>query len=110
MPPHAQPVRIDLIYFEGCPNADLARSMLRRALGSLSLDVAWTEWDTEAPSTPERFLQYGSPTILVNDRDVAEDLRAEGGSCRVYPDAEGSTSGSPSAELIADAIRSAHSS
>jgi hypothetical protein len=107
MPPHGKSVRIDLIHFEGCPNVDLARSTLRRVLGDFAIDAGWTEWDTDAPSTPARFRAYGSPTILVNDRDVAEDVRAEGGTCRVYLDAEGSMSGVPSADSIADAIREA---
>jgi len=107
MPPRVNSLRIDLIYFEGCPNADLARSMLRRALSDLSMDAAWTERDTDAPSTPARFRVYGSPTILINDHDVAEDVRAEGGTCRVYLDARGSASGAPSAESIAEAIREA---
>jgi len=107
MPPSVNSVRIDLVYFEGCPNADLARSMLRRALSDLSMDAAWTERDTDAPSTPARFRAYGSPTILINDRDVSEDVRVEGGTCRVYLDAAGSLSGAPSAESIADAIREA---
>lgn len=109
MPPHPDSLRIDLVYFEGCPNVDLARSILRHALSNLSVDTELREWDTDSPSTPARFRAYGSPTILINNRDVAEGVRAEGGTCRVYLDADGSVSGAPSTESIIEAIRKAMS-
>lgn len=63
---------IELVYFDGCPNADAARRNLRTVLGA----EGWTEWNLSHPETPERYRRYGSPTVLVGGRDV----RGEGGA------------------------------
>lgn len=60
---------IDLVYFDGCPNADQARANLRAALDGGS----WREWNLADADTPERFRRYGSPTVLVDGRDVTGD-------------------------------------
>lgn len=57
---------IDLVYFEGCPHVDQARENLREALGGGS----WQEWNLLSADTPERFHRHGSPTVLVEGRDV----------------------------------------
>ena len=61
---------IELIYFEGCPNAEAARTNLRAALTSLGKRPEWTEWDLTSPSSPDHVRAFGSPTILVNGTDV----------------------------------------
>lgn len=63
--------RIELIFFEGCPHAELARVNLRAALDRSGVQTAWQEWDQLDPGSPEHVRQYGSPTILVDGRDVA---------------------------------------
>lgn len=57
---------VDLIYFDGCPNAEAARTNLR----ALMLEEPWREWNLSSPETPERFRCFGSPTVLVDGRDV----------------------------------------
>lgn len=76
MTPH-----IELIYFTGCPHVDAARSRLRAGLLLRQLPVAWREWDTLAASTPEEYRRYGSPTILIDGRDVADLPLEEGARC-----------------------------
>ncbi len=61
---------IDFVFFDGCPNADDARRNLREALQSAGGDVGWTEWDLQANSTPQHLRRYGSPTILIDGRDI----------------------------------------
>jgi hypothetical protein len=62
--------KIELIYFDGCPNAQPARDNLRRALEEAALPPTWHEWEQGDAGAPEHVKQYGSPTVLVNDRDV----------------------------------------
>jgi hypothetical protein len=62
--------RIELVYFEGCPNAITARENIRAAVGVLDGSVEWKEWDLMDASTPEPFKRYGSPTVLVDGEDV----------------------------------------
>lgn len=62
---------LELVYDPGCPRADEARALLGRALLEARLPAVWTEWCTDDPVCPDRYRSYGSPTILVNGRDVA---------------------------------------
>ena len=65
---------IELVYFEGCPNALTARENIRAAVAAaFSGPVEWSEWDLMADSTPERFKRHGSPTVLVDGHDVTGD-------------------------------------
>lgn len=61
---------IDLVYFEGCPNAERARQNLRAALDESGRSVEWSEWDLTSETTPEEYRQHGSPTVLVDGEDV----------------------------------------
>lgn len=78
-----QRMRIDLVYFEGCPHAETARERLREALASLDSTTSWSEWDTEQAATPAHLRGYSSPTILVNGVDVERKLPTVGAGCAV---------------------------
>lgn len=62
--------KIELIYFDGCPNAEAARVNLRQALETLGLQVRWQEWEQGDTAAPAHAREYGSPTVLVDGRDV----------------------------------------
>ena len=66
--------QIELVYFEGCPNALKARENIRAAVAeAFAQPIDWAEWDLMADSTPEDFKRYGSPTVLVDGHDVTGD-------------------------------------
>ena len=97
---------IELIFDRECPNAEAAREQLRKALTLANRNPGWTEWDREAPDSPEYARQYASPTILVNRRDVSGNgAEVDANSCRVYRRKDGTLTGSPPAEDILSAIR-----
>jgi mercuric ion transport protein len=48
-----------------------AREQLRRAFQEVGVPANWQEWDRGNPSSPDYARRYGSPTILVEGRDVA---------------------------------------
>lgn len=79
-------MNIELVYFEGCPNAEIARENLRTACAALGLAADWKEWDQNNDDIPEHVKVFGSPSILVEGRDVAggpgECCKAK--SCRIY--------------------------
>ena len=85
--------------------------MIRAALSAIGSSNEWTEWDREDSKTPAELRGYGSPTVLVNGRDVGcdenEELRSDGNSCRVYVDGCGCLCGAPSSDLIIHAIKGA---
>jgi len=66
--------QIELVYFEGCPNALKARENIRAAIAkAFAQPIEWAEWDLTADSTPADFKRYGSPTVLVDGHDVTGD-------------------------------------
>ena len=65
--------RIELVYFDGCPNASQTRDNLREAIKVSGQQLTWSEWDLMAKSTPADFRRFGSPTVLVDGEDVTGD-------------------------------------
>ena len=92
---------IALIYFDGCPNVELARTHLRRAIEDAGLDTQWQEWEQNDPSAPAWVKEHGSPTVLVNGRDVTgggDTAGVAASACRA--------DGAPSVETIRAALAS----
>lgn len=102
--PGEQILNIELIFERSCPNINAAREQLRLALLRLGLNLPWQEWDQRDPTAPEYARRWGSPTILVNGRDVGGEQAGVGDCCRIYhnPDHRGT----PSAEDIMLIIQS----
>jgi hypothetical protein len=99
-------MRVQLLYFEGCPHVEATRRVLRRALEAARVgDVVVEEIDVEAPSTPAQFRDWGSPTILIDGVDILGDRAPSGRSCRLYRD--GGQAGVPSEDLIEAQLRRA---
>ena len=99
---------VELVYDRDCPNVERAREQLRLALGRAGLPARWKEWDRDAIETPSELRAFGSPTVLVNGRDVASrdtesDHRPDANSCRVYVD-QGTLRGVPPLALIVSAL------
>lgn len=97
--------RVDLVFQRECPNVAPARAQLRRALSASGLPVQWREWDSEDSRCPPSLRGMGSPTILVDDRDVCDPSPGGGDCCRVYVDSNGAISGVPPLDAIEAALR-----
>ncbi len=95
---------IALIYDADCPNVRDARAALRAALTRSGLEPSWVEYDRASLEVPERFRRFGSPTIIVDGKDVAGESAGDAAaSCRVYP-AAGGLCGVPPVDAIVAAI------
>lgn len=103
-------MKVQLVTFPGCPNADAARKMLRRALVAFGLDPSIEEIDSSSPKTPQPLRSWGSPTVLVDGVDVGGEGRPTGPACRLYRDPSGRAHGSPPESLLLEAIRLARQS
>jgi mercuric ion transport protein len=79
-------MKIQLLYFEGCPHLEPARVALRDAMVAEQVDQAVEEIDVESPTAPEALRGWGSPTILIDGKDVTGAARTTGSSCRLYAD------------------------
>ena len=98
-------MKIELLYANHCPNVDAARNQLRLALDDLSLPQVWDEWEVSDSNAPHYAKRFGSPTILVNERDIANFAPVEESvSCRVYSDEQSSFQRVPSVKMIKNAL------
>lgn len=76
--------QVQLIYFTGCPNVDAARAAVRAALDAAGVATHVEEVDVGRPDAPAWAQGWGSPTILVDGRDVTGAGRAGAAACRLY--------------------------
>jgi hypothetical protein len=91
--------KIDLIYDPDCPNVDHARARLRQAITEYGQPLQWTEWVSDDRSLPDYASGHGSPTILVDERDVSA-APARGRSCRMYEQPDGTLDPAPPVAAI----------
>ena len=99
-------IKVELIYDRDCPNVGRARQQLQRAFSEVGLTPQWQEWDRRDPAAPAYVRHYGSPTLLINGKDVAGQAETQGvDCCRVYIDHKGCLQGVPPVELIISALR-----
>ena len=95
-------MRIDVLYFKGCPNHRPTVSMVNEVVRSLGLSATIREIEVKDEADAERLRFFGSPTIQVNGRDIdpaAEGRRDHSFSCRMY-----CGSGLPPRELLQRAL------
>lgn len=86
-------VHIELVYEPGCPHVREVRTVLATACRSLGIPAVWSEWTTEDRGCPGHLKALGSPSVVVNGRDVAPGAPSwatrevgDGPPRRVYPD------------------------
>ena len=98
-------MRVELLYFDGCPSYAAATRIVREVLAELGeeADVALVAVNTDEEA---RRLQFpGSPTIRVEGRDLfpvpKRSIWALG--CRTYATPEG-LKGCPTREMVRDAF------
>jgi len=98
-------MKIELVYDSNCPNVERVRENLRLAIKQTGIKASWQEWERRDPDIPGHLLNYGSPTILVNEKDFITNIPApQSDSCRLYPDMNGQLHGVPPVDAIVKAI------
>lgn len=91
-------MRVELLYFDDCPNWRIAAERLDAIAYRRGLHVERRVVSTPAEAEAARF--RGSPTILVNGNDpFATGDEAFGLACRVYQTPDG-PAGSPTTEQL----------
>lgn len=95
---------VELLYEKSCPFVGAARAQLSEAFQRLGRSPQWTEWEAGDSDAPVYARSYGSPTILVDGKDVASVPAAEASHCcRIY-DTQGGNKGAPPLDLIVSAL------
>jgi hypothetical protein len=102
-------MRVELLWWDGCPSYPAALEELRRILREegVEADVTSVEIQDDEQARRERF--PGSPTIRIDGEDVVPPGEGEPFSltCRVYTTRDGRISPAPDPEDMRDAVRRA---
>jgi len=103
-------VKIELLYFDGCPSYQTALKYLEEVIKEqkLGVHVEMVKIESDEEAQKNKFL--GSPTVRVNGLDIEPGAQERGDfsmCCRVYFEA-GKMTACPSKELIRHAIEEAY--
>jgi hypothetical protein len=97
-------MRIEVLYFEDCPNHLPAMALLRTVLHQAGLLAEVSEIQVRDAAAAKTLKFFGSPTIRINGLDIDSDSRTmteTGFACRRY------SGGLPSEEMIRAALTEA---
>lgn len=101
--------RVDILYFEDCPNHEAARVLVERIAAELRVEPEIHAIEVPDTAAAMRLRFLGSPTVRVDGRDVepgAEERRDYALSCRVYRGEHGSF-GRPEERWVREALEEA---
>jgi hypothetical protein len=103
-------MRVELLFWEGCPSHPKALADLREAMTEVGLDpdgIVVREVHTDSDAKRERFV--GSPTIRIDGMDVQPPGEEPFGlTCRIYHRRDGRISATPDPGELRDALATAH--
>jgi hypothetical protein len=99
-------MRIELLYWEGCPSHPEALALLEAVLAERGLDTAVELRRVETDEEAEALRFPGSPTIRVDGRDIdAAGASARPAlTCRIYYLPDGRVSPIPSRQQLEEAL------
>ncbi|WP_236603712.1 thioredoxin family protein [Rhodococcus sp. WAY2] len=98
-------VEVELLFFEGCPHWEFARTRLAEALaatGNAGTPVLLRRIETAASARAAGFA--GSPSIRIDGIDPFDTACVGGLTCRMY-DTENGVQGAPTVAQLTAAIR-----
>ena len=101
-------MKVEVLYFRGCPNHEPAVEQVRKALRNEGLPILVSEVEITDPAMAQKVGFLGSPSIRIDGIDVepsAREIKTFGFGCRTYSDDEGRRSGLPPVGLIQQAAR-----
>lgn len=101
-----QALHIEILTFDGCPNAALAHERVVSALEAEGIVAKVDQINVPTPEVAQDRRFLGSPSVRVNGKDVeehAEHRRTYGLMCRTYQNA-GRMEGAPSIATIRTAL------
>ncbi len=98
-------MKVELLYFDGCPYWQQGLENLKAALAAegLTAEIRLVKVESEAQAARLKFL--GSPSFRLNGEDLwSEEHQAYHLSCRVYRTPEG-IKGAPSVPMLREKLR-----
>jgi hypothetical protein len=101
--------RVEILYFEGCPNHQPARMLVERLAAQLRIEPEIRLVEVADPDTAVELRFLGSPTVRVDGADVepgADERRDFALSCRIYR-SEGGVVEQPEEAWVREALTEA---
>jgi hypothetical protein len=98
--------RVEILYFEGCPNHEPSQALVERVAAALGVEPELELVEVADAEAAERLRFLGSPTVRVNGVDVEPGASGRDDfvlSCRVYRSAHG-LAGQPDERWVRDAL------
>ena len=86
--------RVEILYFDGCPNHEPARALVERLASELRVEPEIELVEVADPEAAATLRFLGSPTVRVDGVDVepgAEERRDFAFSCRIYRSDDGAS-------------------
>ncbi len=97
-------MHVQLLYFDECPNWQVADARLREALETLALHLEVEKVLVTTPEQADLWNFRGSPTVLIDGRDpFAQPGEQVGLSCRLYRTPDG-VAASPTVNQLVEAL------
>ena len=103
-------MKVEFQFFADCPSHEQALQRLKDVLAEEEADAEVDVVEVTSDEQAERLQFPGSPTILVEGRDIdpsGREGQPVGLTCRVYSLEDGRFSPLPSKEMIREAVRTA---
>jgi hypothetical protein len=99
-------VRIDFLFWRGCPSHPEARELLDEVLAARGIEAEVVEREVLSAEEARELAFPGSPTIRVDGRDVDLDGASARPSltCRIYHLPDGRVSPVPSRQQLEEAV------
>jgi hypothetical protein len=103
--PEVSKLKVEVLYFDGCPTYESAVKVLERALSEEGLEVEVELVSVETDEEAERLRFPGSPTIRVDGEDLfpVPGRPSYAFGCRTYVTPEG-LRGSPNSQMFRGAL------
>jgi coenzyme F420-reducing hydrogenase gamma subunit len=97
-------IKIDIQYFNGCPNSSEMIHRVKEAIKGSEEKIEYDEVLVESNELAEKLKFRGSPTVLINGKDIEgrEEPESAALNCRVYEN------GLPTKFRLKNAFRQKH--
>ena len=100
--------KIEFFYYADCPSHERALELLYAVMAEEEITAPVEITEVKSEDEARRYHFYGSPTIRVNEVDIAplpEEISTPSLTCRAYRRADGRISPLPPRELIVAALQ-----
>jgi hypothetical protein len=98
-------MKVEILYFEGCPTYERTERILREVLAEFGTEAELELVAVDSDEEAQRLRFLGSPTLRVDGEDLfpGPDRAVYALVCRMYATPEG-LKGSPTAEMLKEAL------